>query len=102
MPPNVRINVYVQPRASRTEFAGRHGTDLKIRLMSPPVDDAANEELIAFLAQRLGIPKRHIRLVAGARSRRKTLEITSAPANIAAILGSAGGGPKLDGDGGRC
>lgn len=101
MPRNVRLNVYVQPRASRTEFAGRHGADLKIRLMSPPVDDAANEELIAFLAQRLGIPKRNIRLVAGARSRRKTLEIGSTPANIVAILAAAAGGPKPDVDGGH-
>ena len=86
MTSSVRISVYVQPRASRTEFAGRHGAELKIRLRSPPVDDAANEELIEFLAQRLGVPKSHLRLVAGARGRRKTLEVLYAPADIAARL----------------
>ena len=83
---NVRINVYVQPSASRTEISGRHGTDLKIRLRSPPVEDAANEELIAFVAHRLGIPRRQVRLVAGARNRRKTLEVTDAPTDVLAAL----------------
>ena len=81
-----RITLYVQPRASRTELSGRHGADVKIRLKSPPVDDVANEELIAFVAQRLGIPRRQVRLVAGARSRRKTLEVIDAPSDALATL----------------
>ena len=83
---DVRINVYVQPRASRTEIAGHHGTDLKIRISAPALEDAANAELIAFLAQRLGVPKRNVRIVAGARSRRKTLELIDVSADAAAAL----------------
>ena len=46
----VRLAIQVQPRASRTELAGIHGDALRIRLAAPPVDGAANEELIRFLA----------------------------------------------------
>ena len=46
----------VQPRASRTELVGRHGDALKIRVAAPPVAGAANEALVRFLAERLGVP----------------------------------------------
>ncbi|HEX5462469.1 MAG TPA: DUF167 domain-containing protein [Steroidobacteraceae bacterium] len=75
MSSSVRVAVYIQPRAKRTEVAGRHGSDLKIRIAAPPIDQAANEALIAFVAQRLGVRRRDIRLIAGANSRRKVLEI---------------------------
>ncbi|HKY98410.1 MAG TPA: DUF167 domain-containing protein [Gemmatimonadaceae bacterium] len=71
----VRFTVHVQPRASRTEVAGVHGTALKVRLHSPPVDGAANEELVSFLASELGVAKRAVRIVAGQSSRGKTVEV---------------------------
>lgn len=67
--------MYIQPRANRTEVAGRHGSDLKIRVAAPPVDQAANEALLAFVAHKLGVRRRDVRLVAGATGRRKVLEI---------------------------
>ena len=75
MSSGTRIAVYIQPRAKRTEIAGRHGSDLKIRVAAPPIDQAANEALLAFVAQRLGVRAREVRLIAGATSRRKVLEI---------------------------
>jgi uncharacterized protein len=75
MSPRVRIAVYVQPRAKRTEVAGRHGTELKIRVAAPPVEQAANEALLTFVVTRLGLRQRDVRLVAGATSRHKLLEI---------------------------
>jgi uncharacterized protein len=42
MPPPVRFAVYIQPRASRTELAGRHGDAIKIRVTAPAVENAAN------------------------------------------------------------
>jgi uncharacterized protein (TIGR00251 family) len=72
---SVRITVYVQPRASKTEVAGMHGDALKIRLTAPPVDNAANAALIDFIAAKLGIPKSSIRIAAGATGRRKVVEI---------------------------
>lgn len=49
---------------------------LKVRLTAPPVDGAANEALIALLAERLGLPKRSISIVRGATGRQKTVEIS--------------------------
>lgn len=70
-----RISLYIQPRASKTAVVGMHDGALKIRLAAPPVDGAANAALVEFIAKQLGIPKSRVRLVAGASSRRKTVEI---------------------------
>jgi uncharacterized protein len=83
---NVRVAVYIQSRAKRTEVAGRHGSDLKIRVAAPPIDQAANEALLAFVAQRLGLRKRDVRLIAGANSRRKVLEIEGITADRVQLL----------------
>jgi hypothetical protein len=78
-----RVKVYVQPRASKTAVTGMHGDSIRIQLTAPPVDNAANEALVAFVADRLGIAKRCIRVVAGAASRRKVIEIDGVPAAAA-------------------
>lgn len=70
------LSVHVQPRASRTEVSGWHGDAVKIRLAAPPVDGAANAALIAFLAERLGVPRAAVTVVAGATARRKRVAIT--------------------------
>ena len=71
----VRFSVRVQPRASRSEVLGAHGEALKVRLTSPPVDGAANAALIDLLADVLDVPRRSVRIIAGAASRMKTVEI---------------------------
>ncbi len=71
----VRLEVYVQPRASRTELAGRHDGLIKIRIAAPAVESAANRALVEFVASRLQLAKRDVRLVSGAAGRRKVLEI---------------------------
>ena len=87
----VRFNVHVQPRASKTEVVGVHGTALKVRLLSPPVDGAANEELVAFLSKKLGIPERSIRIVSGQSSRSKMVEVDGvSPASVHALANGAG------------
>jgi hypothetical protein len=58
-----------------TGVAGRHGDALKIRLAAPPVDGAANDELIRFLAERLSVPRSAVTIAAGHTSRRKTVRI---------------------------
>lgn len=70
-----RLAVHVQPRAARTEVVGMHGDAVKLRLAAPPVDGAANEELIRYLAERIGVPRRAVRVVAGASARRKVVEV---------------------------
>lgn len=69
------MSVHVQPRASSSEVVGLHGAALKVRLHAPPVDGAANEELVMLMAEQLGVPKRAVRVVAGGTSRAKTVEI---------------------------
>ena len=75
----VRLAIRVQPRASRTEVVGPHvgphGETLKIRLGSPPVDGAANRELVAFLAKQLRRPRSAITIAGGEHARLKTVLI---------------------------
>ena len=71
----VRVSVHVQPRATRSEIVGLHGAALKVRLQAPPVDGAANEALVRLLAERLGVGRRSVRVIAGATSRAKTVEV---------------------------
>ena len=82
----VRFRVHVQPRASRSEIVGLHGDALKVRLMAPPVDDAANEELIALLARALGVPGSAVQIVTGGRTRTKLVEVVGAsPEQVARL-----------------
>jgi hypothetical protein len=67
--------VHVVPRARVTAVAGRHGDALKIRLAAPPVDGAANAELVRFLAERLGVPRSAVTIAAGQGGRRKIVKI---------------------------
>jgi uncharacterized protein (TIGR00251 family) len=75
-PTGIVLRVRVQPRASRTDVVGLHGEALKVRLTAPPVDGAANEALIRFLAERLGIARAGVRVVSGAGGRLKVVEVT--------------------------
>ncbi len=72
----VRFKVRVQPRASRSEVAGESGDALKVRLAAPPVDGAANAELVAFLAKRLRVPKSAVVIVRGDKGRDKLIEVS--------------------------
>jgi uncharacterized protein len=69
------LDLHVQPGASRSEFAGQHGTRLKVRLAARAVDGNANQELIAFLSDHFKVPKRSVRIVSGLRSRQKRVAI---------------------------
>ena len=70
-----RLEVYIQPRASKSEVAGKHDSVIKIRIAAPAVENAANLALVEFVANQLGIAKRSVRVVSGGTSRRKVLEI---------------------------
>jgi uncharacterized protein len=76
----VRLSIKVVPRASKNEIAGVQAGVWKIRLTAPPVDNAANDALVSFLAQVLDLPKRSISIVSGARGRSKTIEVSDASA----------------------
>jgi uncharacterized protein len=69
------VRVRVIPRAGKSGVAGTRDGALLVRLNAPPVDGAANAELIAFLAATLGLAKRDIEIVAGERSRGKRVRV---------------------------
>ena len=87
----LRFAVRVQPRASRTEIVGTHGDALKVRLAAPPVDGAANDALVALLADALAVPRRAVRIVAGASSRPKTVEVDGTTADAVQRLATGVG-----------
>jgi uncharacterized protein (TIGR00251 family) len=82
--PSIRLDVYIQPRASKTELGGIHDGMIKIRIAAPAVKNAANRVLIEFIAQQLGIAKRCVRIVSGGTSRKKVLEIDGVDAEVIA------------------
>ena len=65
----------MQPGAARSEFAGRHGERIKVRLAARAIDGKANDALVEFLAAHYGVAKRNVRIVAGLKSRRKRVAI---------------------------
>jgi hypothetical protein len=71
----VVLELHVQPGAARSEFAGRHGERIKVRLAARAIDGKANEALVEFLAAHYGVAKRNVRIVAGLKSRHKRVAI---------------------------
>ena len=69
------FNVRVVPRASKSEIVGELGGALKIKLKSPPVDGAANEELIKVLAKFFAVPKSAVEILRGQTSKSKQIKI---------------------------
>jgi uncharacterized protein (TIGR00251 family) len=74
-PDGVSISIKLQPRAARNEIVDSSETELKIRVTAPPVDSAANEALLRFLAETLQCPRHAVRLQRGGTSRHKQLWI---------------------------
>jgi len=75
-PKGVVLQVRVIPRAGRTGLAGTRDGALLVRLGAPPVDGAANAELLALLADTLGLPRRNLSLLSGDRSKQKRVLVT--------------------------
>jgi len=73
------VPLHIQPRARRDELAGSHNGALKLRVMAPPVDDAANRSVIEFFSTLLGIPRSFLEIRSGLRSRNKLLHIRGVP-----------------------
>lgn len=82
----VTLQIQTQPGAKRTEVTGLYGDCLKLRLASPPVDGKANECLIEFLAEHLGVKRGQVKITRGLSSRRKNVFVTVAGFQPAALL----------------
>jgi uncharacterized protein (TIGR00251 family) len=88
------LTLRVVPRAGRTAFAGRRGNAILVRLAAAPVDGAANDALIAFLAASFDCPRRSISIVAGEKSRDKRIRIEGmTPAELDRRLAAVAGRP---------
>ena len=74
-PLGTRLTLRVQPRATRNSVVGLHGQAIRIRLTAPPVDGEANEALVSFMAERLGVPAAQVSLIRGHGSRDKVIEV---------------------------
>ena len=77
----ISFAVHVQPRASKNELCGVVNGAIRIRLTSPPVDDAANKLCTAFFADLLGVAKSNVSILNGARSRHKTIRVCGVTAD---------------------
>jgi uncharacterized protein len=74
-PDGVLLSIKVQPRSSRNEITGLQGSELRIKVTAPPVDAAANEAVVRFLAEILDCPRNHIELLRGHTSRHKIVKL---------------------------
>jgi uncharacterized protein len=90
-----RLTVRLTPRGGRDAIQGWDGETLRVRVGAPPVEGAANEALVRLLASVLGVPRMHVRVMAGARSKVKILEVSGLSADemrgrIESAIGAAG------------
>lgn len=74
----ISFAVRVVPRASQTGAAGTHEGALKVRIAAPPVDGAANEELVRFLARSLGVASSAVEITGGHTSKNKRIRVRGA------------------------
>lgn len=98
-PDGVELAVRLTPRGGAARIEGVADWDgqpvLKVRVAAPPVDGAANDALVAFLARALGLPRSAVVLVAGDRARVKRLALKGdgLPARLAALANDPEDGP---------
>ena len=67
----------VVPRASKSEIVGEHDGALKVRIASPPVDGAANLELVKLFSKTFGVSKSEIEILSGQTSKTKQIKIAN-------------------------
>ncbi len=84
--------VRIQPRASKNGIVIQSDGSLKIRLTAPPVDGAANEALVKFLAEILGVGRSQIEIISGHTSREKRIRISGRDlVSVLDLLNRSGG-----------
>jgi uncharacterized protein len=100
-----QLAVRVQPGASRSEVAGLHGAELKVRVKAPPVEGKANEALLECLAKLFRVKRSECELLRGEKSRSKTVFVRGLDEALARaeLAGKIAGmkPPAAGGDGGK-
>ena len=74
-PNGVRVFLYVQPNASKSELVGEYNRQLKVKIKAPPIDGKANEAIIEFFSEALEVPRKNLEILRGGKSRGKILLI---------------------------
>ena len=74
-----QLSIHTQPNASRTAIVGLHGEALKVAVHAPPVDGAANQEILDFLRSLFQVKKSQVAFVSGEKSRQKKIQIEGIP-----------------------
>ena len=78
-----RLKLRIVPNGKRNEVTGEHGDAVKIKIAAPAIEGKANEALLEFLAEKLGLHRRNLTLIAGEKSRDKLIEIAGLDATEA-------------------
>jgi uncharacterized protein len=81
-----RFEVHAKPRAKKSRIVGPRGDALEVALAAPPVDGAANEELIRVLAATLDLPRRSVTLVRGETSQKKLVSVDASAIDASTLL----------------
>ncbi len=76
------FKVRVVPRASRSELVGEHDGALRVRIAAPPVDGAANDELVRLLARAFDVPRSAVGITAGHTSKLKTVRVAGGQPSV--------------------
>jgi uncharacterized protein YggU (UPF0235/DUF167 family) len=82
----VRITIWVRPGSARPGIGGEHSGALVVRVSARAVDGRATEAALTSVARAFGVPRRAVRLVAGAASRTKIVEIDGGDSALLARL----------------
>ena len=72
------LSLHCQPGAKVSRVVGLHDERLKLQLHAPPLENRANEALVAWLATRLGLPRKQIEILSGQTSRQKRVLVRGA------------------------
>jgi uncharacterized protein (TIGR00251 family) len=72
---SVRIAIHAKPRAKKSRVVGIHGEALSLAIAAPPVDGAANKEVVRFLAELFGVAVGRVTLIRGTSARMKLFDI---------------------------
>ena len=78
-PEGIILTIRVQPGARKTTWAGVHGQELKLMVQAPPVEGAANQNCLSFLARWFGMKRSEVVLLKGGKSRSKVFLLKGLP-----------------------
>jgi hypothetical protein len=79
---SLRLELYIQTRASKDAFIGEYGERLKVAVSTTPIDGKANKKLIKFLSKYFAVPQNQVQIIAGIHSHYKSILIIEPKQNV--------------------